>query len=236
MHLGQSVDLGASGVRKRLDAFARHVTLQGERLLDLGCGNGAYTQVLAENYEVTHAIDVQFENIEQFKKRIASTPLVGKIQLEVMAGEHLAFPPSYFDAVTCIEVLEHVASEAETIAEVYRVLKVGGLFLLTVPNRAFPFETHMVTVASRRFPGRRLPGLPYVAPLHARLADARTYTSRSLRSLLLEGNFSEVATDYVMPPFDRWEAGRKYFKPIVDRLERSPARILGVSVVGIYRK
>ena len=236
MDLGQSVDLGASGVQKRLDAFSRHVTLGGARLLDLGCGNGAYTELLAQDYEFTNAVDVQSENVEQFRARIASTPLADKIETRVMAGEHLAFPDNYFDAVTCIEVLEHVQSEAQTIAEVYRVLKTGGLFLITVPNRLFSFETHMVTVASRRFPGRRLPLLPYLPPLQTRIADARNYTSRSLRKLLLGSGFAEVATDYVMPPFDRWKAGRRFLRPVVDRLESGPARNFGVSVVGIYRK
>ncbi len=236
MNLGQPVDLGASGVRKRLDAFRRHVPLMGDRLLDLGCGNGAYTQELARGFGDVDAVDVQSATVADFQRRICDEGLGDNIEVRVMAGEHLDFPDSYFDAVTCIEVLEHVNCVAETISEVRRVLRPGGLFLLTVPNRAFPFETHMVTIGEYRFPGRRLPGLPYLPQLHERIADARTYTGRSLRRILTRGGFVEVATDYVMPPFDRWKAGRRYLKPVVDLLETGPARVLGVSVVGVYRK
>lgn len=39
-----------------------------------------------------------------------------------------------------------------------------------------------------------------------------------------------------MPPFDRWDAGRRFVRPVTERLERSPAKALGVSVVGVFVK
>jgi ubiquinone/menaquinone biosynthesis C-methylase UbiE len=235
--LGSPIDLGASGVHKRIGAFERHWRLEGGRLLDLGCGNGAYTEVLATKYERVDAVDISPALIASFRARLVELPHVApRLTIQEMAAEQLAFPDRVFDAVTCIEVLEHVRSPEQACREVHRVLKPGGAFLVTVPNRGFPFETHLVKFGRHSFPGRRIPGLPYLPPLHARVADARIYTGRSLRRLLRSNGFEEAATDYVMPPFDRSATGRRFVKPVTERLERSPLKVLGVSVVAVYRK
>jgi SAM-dependent methyltransferase len=235
--LGAPIDLGASGVHKRIGAFARHWPLQGSRLLDLGCGNGAYTEVLAASYAHVEAVDISPEQVDGFRLRLESSPpLSAKIAVQTMAAESLNFADGYFDAVTCIEVLEHVRSPEEACREVFRVLRPGGAFLITVPNRGFPFETHLVKIGKHSFPGRRLPGLTYLPFLHSRIADARIFTVRTLRTLVTSAGFDEIAIDFVMPPFDRSSRGRKYVKPLTERLEKSPLKRMGVSIVGIYRK
>jgi ubiquinone/menaquinone biosynthesis C-methylase UbiE len=235
--LGSPVDLGASGVHKRIGVFARHWPLEGERLLDLGCGNGAYTEVLAEGYRHVDAVDISPDHVASLQARLAPrAELSEKIAVQTMTAESLSFDDASFDAVTCIEVLEHVRSPEEASREVLRVLRPGGAFLVTVPNRGFPFETHLVQIGSKSFPGRRIPGLPWVPFVHSRIADARIYTGRTLRALLTGAGFREVVTDYVMPPFDRSARGRRYVKPVTEWLETTPARRMGVSVVGIYQK
>jgi ubiquinone/menaquinone biosynthesis C-methylase UbiE len=235
--LGAPIDLGASGVQKRLGAFARHWPLHGRHLLDIGCGNGAYTEVLAASYDHVDAVDVSQEQVDSFRARIGSQPVLSKkISIQSMSAESLTFEDGTFDAVTCIEVLEHVRSPVETCREAFRVLRPGGAFLVTVPNRAFPFETHLVKIGKHSFPGRRLPGLPYLPFLHSRIADARIYTVRTLRTLITGAGFDEIATDFVMPPFDRSSLGRRYVKPLTERLEKSPVRRMGVSIVGVYQK
>src|SRR5699024_9492962 len=47
----------------------------------------------------------------------------------------LPFAPGAFESVSVLDVLEHVADEAGTLAELHRVLRPGGLLVLTVPAR-----------------------------------------------------------------------------------------------------
>jgi SAM-dependent methyltransferase len=53
----------------------------------------------------------------------------------VQVGDRLPFADDVFDSVTMLDVLEHTRSEQETLAEVRRVLRPGGLVVLTVPAR-----------------------------------------------------------------------------------------------------
>ena len=51
-------------------------------------------------------------------------------------GTALPFATGRFDSVSALDVLEHVADEAGTLAELHRVLRPGGLLVLTVPGPA----------------------------------------------------------------------------------------------------
>lgn len=226
--LSASIPHKPGGVEKRLSALRRHAVLGGRRLLEIGCGNADYSVALATSYDQVVGVDLQSMELD--------TALARGVPVAQMSAEHLAFPQGAFDAVIAIEVLEHVGALPAVLREVNRVLAGGGLFLFTSPNRYFPLETHHVHVGGRRFSGRYVPFLPYVPPLHRALAEARNFKARDLRRWLDEAGFAEVATDYIMPPFDGWSLGRRYLKPITDRMEASRLRVLGLSVVGVYRK
>jgi SAM-dependent methyltransferase len=61
--------------------------------------------------------------------------------VDVVSDAHsIPYANSYFDAVCCLEMLEHDSNFFKTIAETYRVLKQGGFFLLTA--RAIAYERH----------------------------------------------------------------------------------------------
>lgn len=67
-------------------------------------------------------------------------------------------------------MLEHVSSERETLAEVYRVLKVQGRLFLFAPNRLYPFESHGVDLISGKKISPKVPFIPYIPVwLHKKL-------------------------------------------------------------------
>jgi len=231
----RSSAFGSGGIEKRLDALAGLTTIRGDRLLDIGCADGTYTLRLADGFRTVDAVDIEPERLAAFRAALDGDPAAGKITLAQMSAEQLDFTAESFDVVTTIEVLEHVGDLDRTIGEIHRVLKPGGKFLITSPNRYFPFETHGFDFRGRRHSPAHGPFLPWVIPLHNRLADARAFTVRTLSAEIEGHGFDRLGVDYIMPPFDRSSVGRK-IKPVLDRVERSPLKFFGMALILVFRK
>ncbi|MDQ6615891.1 MAG: class I SAM-dependent methyltransferase [Actinomycetota bacterium] len=226
---GGSITHKPVGVEYRLKILGRMHELRGCRLLEIGAADGEYAAVLADAFDQVVAIDLVPAQLPAATKRGVPTAQ--------MSASRLGFPRETFDVVLAIEVLEHVESVADVAAETHRVLRPGGVLCVTSPNRWFPLEMHTVRLFGRRFLGRYLPFLPYLPWVHRRVSDARNFKRSELRSVLGPIGFEEVAVDYVMPPFDGWKFGRRYLRPVVQRMEKSPARVVaGVSVAAVYRR
>lgn len=234
LSLGWPQRYGSAGVQRRIEKMSSLWPLTGERLLDLGCGNGSYTTVMAAGFEETYGVEIETRRLAEFRAHLAEHPVPG-VHALAMSGEHLDFADGHFDVVTAIEVIEHVLDLPATVREVHRVLKPGGAFVITAPNRWFPIETHSFKVRGREMPSKYWPLVPWVPPLHRRLSTARNFRPKDLRRLLLPVGFAEVGIDYLMPPFDRWGPGH-FIAPITDRLERTRAATFGVSVIAAYRR
>ena len=69
------------------------------------------------------------------------------IGYDVGFGEALPYPDSAFDAVVCVDVLEHVADLNRVLAEVARTLRPGGLFLFDTINRNLLARIATITIA-----------------------------------------------------------------------------------------
>jgi SAM-dependent methyltransferase len=238
--IGKPIAYGASGVGKRLRALGRLWPLRGGRLLDIGCGNGAYTLELAAGFDEVHGIEIEPERLGELERRLAAPGAPANVRAALMSAEALEFPDASFDVVTAIEVIEHIVDLDRALDEVRRVLRPGGAFLITCPNRWFPFELHSFVLpwpgGRRSFPGRWFPLLPYLPPLHRRIATARNFASGELRRRMAAHGLEQVGVDYVMPPFDGGALGRRFIRPVTERLERTPLKVLGVSIAGAYRR
>lgn len=226
--LGTPADATAVRSLRRLDGLERLSPLEGRRLLDVGCGNGVYTLRMAERFEEVHAIDVVDDHLAQFRARLEAGSNIAVEKIDAIA---LPWPDDYFDVVTAIEVIEHIDGIGAALAEIRRVLTPDGRLFVAVPNRWYPFETHGIFIRGRYRGGQRLPFLPWIPPLHDRLSRVQTFTPRTLRALLTGADFEMSRPEYVMPPFDRSEAGARWIRPLTDALERTPARRFGVSLL-----
>ncbi|HXH56880.1 class I SAM-dependent methyltransferase [Iamia sp.] len=233
--MGWPEPLGSIGIDRRLALLDGIRPLQGTAVLDIGCGNGSYTERLAEGFDRVVGVEVERARIDEFSERIEGRPDRQRFELRVESAEALSDPDGNFDAVVAIETLEHVVDAEAAAAEVFRVLRPGGAFHVTVPNRGFPFETHSFMIRGRERRSKWYPFVPWVKPLHRRISTARNYRPRDLQALLGGVGFSEVDTTFLMPPLERWGPGRYLRRPI-DALAATPARHLGVSVVAVFER
>ncbi|MDQ6694824.1 MAG: class I SAM-dependent methyltransferase [Chloroflexota bacterium] len=108
-----------------------------KKLLDLGAGMGGLTVAMMREFIPLglriEAIDYNSDYCRIARLRALRYGL--NMPIVEAAGEHLPYGNAEFDAVVCLDVLEHVADAEAVLNEIYRVLKPGGVALTTVPNR-----------------------------------------------------------------------------------------------------
>lgn len=226
--LGSPVPYGSYAVPKRMATIDATVNLKGKRILDLGCGNGCYTTELARRAESVCGIDIQIQNLKAFRTAIP------RIQA---AGECLPFANESFDAVTMIEVLEHTRCDSRVLDECFRVLRPGGLLVLFVPNKLYPFESHPCHIGRASIG----PNIPLVSwfpeSLRKHLCDARIYTRRKLLAMAEQAGFQTHRTGYIFPPLDSLRLPFKAtYRKFARCLERTFVAMFGVSIYAVLRK
>ena len=118
----------------RLQYVKQRISLRDAKVLDVGCGGGLLSEALAkEGAEVT-AIDLAPELIKVAKLHRLESGVAVDYHLqsvEALAAEQ----PGSFDAITCMEMLEHVPDPSAIIAACASLLKPGGQLFLSTLNR-----------------------------------------------------------------------------------------------------
>jgi SAM-dependent methyltransferase len=181
-------------VTKRLrlvyeDALGGH-DLEDRELLDAGCGTGLFSQIAVERGARVTSLDVGEGLLAQVAKKCESRRVVGSVM-------DLPFEDASFDYVVCTEVIEHTTRPSRAVAELARVLRLGGTLVLSTPNRIWHPAIRIATALKVRpyeglenwvrwrdlrgwieFEGlalvdyRGFNALPFVHPITCRLVDA----------------------------------------------------------------
>jgi ubiquinone/menaquinone biosynthesis C-methylase UbiE len=225
---GRPAEYGSYGVTKRLEKIDQALSLEGMRLLDLGCGNGSYTVELSRRAAWTCGLDVQFNPMKSVP---ASIPRVQG------AGESLPFKNQSFDCITMIEVLEHTRSDTGVLGECRRVLRNGGKLLLFAPNKLYPFESHpshlgRLTLSTNVPFVSWLPGF-----LHARISSAKIYSRRTIMRMARAAGFEVSKVGYIFPPLDSFPLPfKETYRRLARRLEDTPLRNFGISIFLVLTK
>lgn len=102
-----------------------------KRALEVGYGAGVLQLVLAPNVDELHGIDLDAEPDSVTRLLSARNCTTTLVQGSVY---ELPYPDAHFDLVVSFSVFEHLHEYRRALAEVYRVLSPGGLFLLGMPS------------------------------------------------------------------------------------------------------
>jgi ubiquinone/menaquinone biosynthesis C-methylase UbiE len=115
-------------------------SLQGKKMLDIGCGWGGFVVAAAQMGASVSGCDVDAEVLDVAGLR---AKLNGVWPALICApAEKLPYDDNEFDYVQSICVLEHVKNVALAVKEMVRVLKKGGIAFIEAPNYCLPIEPH----------------------------------------------------------------------------------------------
>lgn len=110
--------------------FAAKLVKKGMKVLDVGCGTGYGSAILAKRAQVT-GVDNSPEAIEFARKKFGA-----KASFQLGEATKLKFRNQEFGLVCALEVIEHLKDPDKFLEETNRVLKSGGKLILSTPNRA----------------------------------------------------------------------------------------------------
>jgi 2-polyprenyl-3-methyl-5-hydroxy-6-metoxy-1,4-benzoquinol methylase len=158
-------------------SFLLEAVAAGDRVLDLGCGEGMFTARLADAGASVVGADVAEEPLRRARARHR------ELDLRLIDGEgHWDLPDASFDLVWAGEVIEHVADTAGWLSELRRVLRSGGRLLLSTPSlgRSQLLASALSpSVFARRFDPRS--------------DHLRHYSRASLTALIADFGFEQIA-------------------------------------------
>lgn len=196
-----------------LVGLVRSHGIRSGRVLDVGCGYGFLLAALEKAGYEAHGIEVSSHAVEQVR---------GRTRAQVFqqgAEEPFPFPDGHFDAVTLLDVIEHLPRYSAALASCARCLRPGGkLFVITL-------NAHSL---ARPLLGRRWAW--HQDPTHVHM-----FTASMLRQGLEEAGL-EVETLTTESNFCSVGEGTTFLKPlrVIGRVIHTP--FLGDSLLAVARK
>jgi len=128
-------------------------SLERLSILDVGCGGGLVCEPLARLGAAMTGIDPAAENIEAARRHAAGQDL--DIDYRVARIEDLVAEGRSFDAVTCLEVVEHVPDVGAFLKICAALVRPGGLMLLSTINRTT--KAYLLAIVGAEYVLRWLP-------------------------------------------------------------------------------
>jgi 2-polyprenyl-3-methyl-5-hydroxy-6-metoxy-1,4-benzoquinol methylase len=98
-------------------------------ICDLGCGDGSFIRFIQDDYANSNivAVDVNRSKIRKAAKFIRASFIIADVR-------HIPLRQSSCDMVSCLEVVEHMKTTKSFFNDIIRILKRGGIFVISTPN------------------------------------------------------------------------------------------------------
>lgn len=118
------------------NVLRQFLTQPTTRALDVGCGIGS-------NFPLLQGFAKEVEGLELDKEAVAKTH-ASNPSLKILQGEFpkVPLPKESYDLITLFDVLEHIANDKEALKEVDKILRPGGLAVITVPALPWLWTEH----------------------------------------------------------------------------------------------
>jgi 2-polyprenyl-6-hydroxyphenyl methylase/3-demethylubiquinone-9 3-methyltransferase len=127
----------------RLEFISEYLELKDKRVLDVGCGGGILCESMARKGAIVTGLDAELSAITCAQQHAQDQNL--SIDYSCCAVED--YHSDLFDAITCMEMLEHVASPGDVIVSLGRLLKPGGHLFLSTINRSWKAYASAIVAA-----------------------------------------------------------------------------------------
>lgn len=194
-------------------------------LLDYGCGDGTFLALAAERIAEGCGADIAADQIADCRERLAS---LRNLHFHTVADLRAAGREGGFDAVTCMETLEHCPAPAAEAAlrDLARLVRPGGRVIISVPIETGP--TFLLKAVVRRLAALR--GLSdYKYYESYRLGDAVRMLFAGPREVMARPEYGEPGATFHSHYGFNWRAMRERVKAhlTVERTLFSPLGFLG---------
>ena len=121
-----------------IDAINRIISeIDSKRALEVGPGSGIYLPILAELFEEVTASDVEEDYLRHANILKDVHPNLCLVTDDITDSK---LEKASFDLILCTEVVEHIYNSSAAIAQMYQLLKPGGILILSTPQRWSPLE------------------------------------------------------------------------------------------------
>lgn len=229
------------GGPEEVDRIVEGLALGGRTLLDIGCGAGGVTLHLLDKHGLANAtgFDVEGPVITEARRRAQARGLAMRASFVQGKPGPLPFPDASFDVVFSKDALLHVPDKDALFAEIFRVLKPGGVFAASnwmIGHDDEPSEAMKAYVAAEGLSFAMASPARYAAAMRdAGFVDVETRDRNAwyregareelarLKGPLYGSVAAAVGADYVDKNIRTWEAMQK----VLDSGEHRPTHLRG---------
>lgn len=175
LNLEQKVSETDTFTLERYEQFNHYLPEKAKTILDVGCNTGRGGVKLKDlnNELLIFGIDIVEDRLKRLPKDVYKQTIHG-------STNNIPWEDNYFDAVVAGEFIEHLYSEdvAKTLTEVFRILKIGGKFLLTTPNpHDFKRKLRKETILGGPHVSQHFPKILKIQLMMAGFSDVKMYGS-----------------------------------------------------------